>query len=137
VCIIIRYYLLYNYISALSSSLANLLQGKTQEDLEHFKNLDTSYEPQFFRFIKDNITKLHDINLSEIQSNWEEISRYVDIKSPENIQRYMETREEKNENEFDTYMKYHGVSASKIKKYEQIYKNITISVGDSAPYKLK
>lgn len=103
------------------SSLVNMLQGKTIEDLEHFNGLEMQYDPQFFRLVKENPELLTTMNLAELQSHWESISRCVDIKTPENIQRYMQISQEKGGNEFDTYMAYHNVPQSKIEKYKIIY----------------
>lgn len=103
------------------SALINMVQGKKQLDLEKFKGLDMSYEPQFLRFIRENESELSDLNLFEILGTWGKITRCVDIKTPENIQRYMEIHKEKNENEFETYMEYHNVPESKIAKYRIIY----------------
>ncbi len=103
------------------SSLVNMLQGKTIEDLEHFNGLEMQYDPQFFRLVKENPELLTTMNLAELQSRWESISRCVDIKTPENIQRYMQISQEKGGNEFDTYMAYHNVPEDKIRRYKGIY----------------
>lgn len=103
------------------SALINMVQGKKQLDLEKFKGLDMSYEPQFLSFIRENASELTDLNLQRIQSNWTRITRCVDIKTPENIQRYMQIDQEKDGNEFETYMEYHNVPESKIAKYRIIY----------------
>ena len=101
--------------------LGNTMQGKSLADLEMFRNLQMEYNPQFLDFIRNNPQALQGLNLAQIQAKWQAISNCIDIKSPENVQRYLQISEEKNGNDFETYMAYHNVSPSKIEKYRIIY----------------
>lgn len=104
-----------------ASYLVNILQNKDQSELECYKDLKMNYNPHFFAFIKEHFSEVKNLNLHEVQKQWSNITKCVDIKTPENIQRYMQISKEKNGNEFETYMAYHNVSAEKMAKYKTIY----------------
>ncbi|MBQ6860651.1 MAG: hypothetical protein IJO08_03290 [Clostridia bacterium] len=113
--------------------LGNMMNGKALADLEMFKNLQMEYNPQFLDFIRNNIEALQGLNLAQIQEKWQAISNCIDIKSPENVQRYLQISEEKSGNDFETYMAYHNIPASKMEKYRVIYEQMLGRTETSLP----
>lgn len=110
-------------LNTLINLLSNGLVGNEGlKAYEGFTYLDSSYDVEKYNFIRNNFQHITEIDLAELQENWDLISKYVDKKTFENVKKYLDTSRENGNDTFKTYMETHGVKGSKayMDKYSKI-----------------
>ena len=107
------------------SSLKNLLKRLTSEDLCLCSKLKMDFDPEFLKFFEENRDKLDQEEMAIIQDNWNKIKTHVEIKSLDNINRFLEIINNKDSiNSFELYMRANNIPEEIQQKYRVIYEQM-------------
>ena len=116
------------------SSLKNLLKRLTSEDLCLCSKLKMDFDPEFLKFFEENRDKLDQEEMAIIQDNWNKIKTHVEIKSLDNINRFLEIINNKDSiNSFELYMRANNIPEEIQQKYRVIYEQMSARVKTSIP----
>lgn len=113
------------------NTLIETLRKYPKENIKKLNEFEPVYRPHFLKFFKEN-KSLELEELSQIHKNWDGVENCVDIKTAENVQRYLRVANE-NKDEFETYMKYNNVLWLHKKKYQELYEMMKGRTKQSLP----
>lgn len=113
------------------NTLIETLRKYPKENIKKLNEFEPVYKPHFLKFFKEN-KSLELEELSQIHKNWDGVENCVDIKTAENVQRYLRVANE-NKDEFETYMKYNNVFGLHKKKYQELYEMMKGRTKQSLP----
>ena len=111
-----------------------IAQILTPEILKTFSGFKMNYDPQFYNFWLniENRKGLTQEQLTEIQNNWDKIRKNVEVKTLDNILKYLEVSKQ-NTNSFDVYMQANNIPKHLQEKYSILYEQMSGRTKNSIP----
>lgn len=117
-----------------TNRLQDALKEIEPEDLILYSNLKMDFDPEFLTFFEENKNHLGKEEIISIQNNWNKIKAYVEVKSLDNIKKYLEIINTKDDSDsFEVYMKANNIPKEMQQKYRIIYEQMAARVKTSIP----